>query len=458
MNNVEIKHRINLNNSVVKTTVVKSFMSIINSYISSQTKLCYHMTDVDLDGTITVPVDVLTNEDINTEKRKFENIIMQLKQYLESDINYNVFSLKAKSICSSIIKYSFDWNNSFYIHCEKLHKNVNVKMKKPNVEELIINEYEFKDGSSITEIVNPYITDALICADLCIPYKEMDFGYNVLHFYEHITCTPWFNNKSEYKNDVIYTNGFTSNIGHCYVFSLVQNAKTFENYLYLLVDWMIKSRDLEFWKKHKNDLKRETSRTISETKLNESLGIFARSSGSAYGNVMNNKTYISALKYWSNKPFNIFIRHPFTSFRLNNKRIQELIQKHPLSKVPKPEINTFNYYPYEIFINYTDDHIMTTTKEETSKIAKAHSDYIYYDKLPDGFYGIDVRYNMLNKREFYPELSPENKVFVFYPIFILSTLKKYYNKKTYEELASYMNIEYYYSEKLFEEKYITNME
>lgn len=440
-NIIEIKHRFNYKDSYINYVIINTFMNILNDYISLQTKLNYHAMDIDMDGTISIPVDILSNNDIKDERERFDNVIKQVKQYLEKDINYNVFGSVEKAKIASFMTYKIDWANAFYINVPSLNYSTPIKMKKPNISELIIDEHVFKDKSQIIEIINPYITDGLILVDFSVPYNELGFGYNTLHFFEHMNTTPWAMMNTTVNNNLEYYNGFTSSVGHCYDYCYVKDQKTFEKYLYTTIKFIIESRNLNFWQKHKNDLIRETSRTISETKNNASLGLFAKSSGSAYGDVLENKTYLDAIKYWSNRPFKIFIRHPFTSLKLNTSLIEKLISMNKINKLEKPKIETFDYYPYELLINYSYLTRMTS-RHSSSEIAKIHYEAINHDKIVNGLFGIDVKTEINNPSEYDDEFDDNTRVFQFYPIFILSTLHDYYDKHEYKELVAYVNVQW----------------
>lgn len=446
---IEIKHKFNANGSFMKTYIISNLMELLNSSISSQTPLNYHSKDLDLDSTITIPVDILNKNENN--KNIVNEKIELLKNYLENEINYDMFSLRAKAIMASIMRYNFDWENVLYIEYD--NKKTPIKLKKPNIEPLKIESHLFNDNSTITEIKNKYINDGIIIVDLCVPYNELNFGYNVLHFYEHITCSPWFDNRKN--NNVVYTNGFTSSLAHCYVYAIIKDVATFEEYLYSMITWLCESRNNKFWLEHKNDLERETLRTISETKYNESFSSFARSSGTAYEDVLKNDIYLNALNYWANKPFKLFIRHPF-ELTLDKEKINKLIKLNPLNKVEKPKVKKFNYYPYEVLTNSNSSQTMVTEKIKPEDVAKIHYDYLEHDKIEDGMFGIDVCYKMINKTDFFNDISNDAKIFNYYPIFILSTMKQYYTGKQYKEMANYLNIDFYTNDSLLNEQYITN--
>ena len=126
---------------------------------------------------------------------------------------------------------------------------------------------------------------------------------------------------------------------------------------------------------------------------------------------------------------------------INPSLIEKLISMNKINKLEKPKIETFDYYPYELLINYSYLTRMTS-KHSSSEIAKIHYEAINHDKIVNGLFGIDVKTEINNPSEYDDEFDDNTRVFQFYPIFILSTLHDYYDKREYKELVAYMNVQW----------------
>ena len=174
------------------------------------------------------------------------------------------------------------------------------KKKGKKKYEIKIRQTILKDGTKLKEILDPLINYYGLYINLSVPFSDMDYGYNYLHFYEHIMTYAW---KPLSQQNVLELNGGTTCNAICYVYNIHSNSKSMEEYLKEYIDFHLKSRGNDFWKKEiVKGLETELERTTSETLMEKSLSQMAKTdpySQHAYNTQI--------LQYYSNKPFEIII-------------------------------------------------------------------------------------------------------------------------------------------------------
>ena len=400
--------------------VVYAFMRIIRSQIAFKTNLCYSIPDLNKDCSITIPIDVLANDQVTTEKKLVSSKVKILKHFLEHEFNYEGMSNNLKAVLGGLLNYQYDYTKMLYISNSINDKIVDVALKTPTTAKLEIKRTNH-NGIDVLNIYLPYMDEAMICLDVSRPYEEMGFSYNALHLFEHLLCSPWSALRS--KSSMTNLNGFTSNLGNCFVYSLMSDQKTFKLYMQKMCEWLRDSRKLEFWHEHETELKRETNRTISETKHNPSYLSFARSPGTAY----NYDYDISLFHYWSNQPMKLTIIHPFKGYDFE-------FDFGPMNKVAKPKIETFDSIPLETLVNSP---AVVTSKVTPKEVAAMTLDFYKNGKVHDGLFGVDIRCRELYQGHFYED---DESMLVTVPMFMLSTFRDYLKPETLKQLVVDMNI------------------
>ena len=400
----------------VDKQAVLTFMNVLRGYIGFKTKLGYFISSPDNEGTIVIPVEVFSNDDVTSYKELMRKKIIELKRYLEHEIDYDSFMNEHKIIFSALAYYKFDYNRALYITSKNLKNVVDVKMKPPTFEAMKITTYKYGEDE-VLSICNPYLNQAMICADFSVPYGEMSFMYNALHVYEHIMCSPWVDIQTKQgKNGLLNMNGVTSGLGNCFVYCLTNTQEAFTTYFNELVKWMYGTREDGFWEKHRDHINMEISRTISETKATPYHLTFARSPGCAYSMDYN----FGIFDYWSNKPFNITVIHPF---KYDDAVIKELSTKLQRREVAVPEKPKLKWFPYSI-PNMSSKFNMVTKRYEPKAIAKIVENYYSKHEIVDGNIALDVI-----KRDADPEGFGKGKILEYINMFIISTIRKYMDKK-----------------------------
>lgn len=400
--------------------VVYAFMRIIRCQVAFKTNLCYSIPEVNKDCSISIPIDVLANDQVTSGTKLVSMKMKTLKHYLEKELNYESLPMNLKAVLAGLLDYKYDFTRMLYISNSANNKTMNVNLMVPTTEKLEIKRNNY-NGIDIMNVYIPYMDEALICLDVSRPYEEMAFSYNALHLFEHLLCTPW--SKLRSKSAMTNLNGFTSNLGNCLVYSSMTDQSTFKTYLTKLCEWLRDSRKEEFWHEHEDDLKREINRTISETKHKPTYISFARSPGTAY----NYDYDVSIFHYWSNQPMKLTIMHPFKGFDFKFD-FGELVP------VSKPKIEHFDYMPVEA---PTFSSNVVTTKVTSKFAAKATLDFYQENKCIDGMFGVDVQYREVSKDKFY---EGNDAIFVTVPMFMISTYRDYLKPETLKKLIIDMNL------------------
>ena len=235
-----------------------------------------------------------------------------------------------------------------------------------------------KTSDEVVEIQAPYIRDGAIVIDFSRPFEDMGFMFNGLHIFEHLMCTPWVHMKKFSMENLVCLNGFTTNLGLMYVYTVHNSKASFQVYLDEMISWLNKIRTPGFWHEHMKDeeIQMEIKRTISETIDIPWMVDFARSSGSAFEGNYREEVF----EYWANQPLKITLIHPYQDIFIPN-----LDKPRP---VQKPSIPTFDYLPMQAL---TVDSFTTYKKESTKEIAEQVYDALTYGLILKGDSGVDIQ-------------------------------------------------------------------
>lgn len=433
---IEIKCRYyNKNNDFVKRKILDKFMNVIRCLLAWNTSLDYHLSGPTKNHSITVKLDVLSNDDIKSTEKLIKKKITEIKKYLENDVNYDKLTKDMKITLASVLRFKIDFSKVLYIRSNFTNESIPINLKKMPIKPLIINSYKFQKDE-VCEIINPYITESLICVDASRPYCDMSFDYNCLHLYEHLLCSPW--TMEETKSSIKTLNGFTTRFGLCCVFCFAEDQNSFEHLFMKELEFIYQSRDENFWKSHEKNIELETRRTISETKHEPWLHIFARSSGNAFNIDYNTKIF----EYWSNQPFKITIIHPYSKFNINDMGIDKLSIQHSIRAIERPPTPKFKYYPYYLTMiaNYQKCFTRHVSNDEIKEIFRK---YIFEDKITSGEFGVDVWAK--DKFDVEDEETGKN-IFVsmrcFIPIYLISTVRDLFPSEIHQQIIIRMFLSY----------------
>lgn len=245
-------------------------------------------------------------------------------------------------------------------------------------------------SDEVVEIQVPYIRDGAIIIDFSRPFEEMGFMFNGLHIFEHLMCTPWVHMKKFSMENLVCLNGFTTNLGLMYVYTVHNSKASFQVYLDEMISWLNKIRTPGFWHEHMKDedVQMEIERTISETIDVPWMVDFARSSGSAFEGNYREEVF----EYWSNQPLKMTLIHPY----------QDVFIPHLDSPrhVQKPSIPTFDYLPMQVL---TTQSLVTYKKSSRKELTEQVCDALMYGLVLKGDTGVDIQ--RLNGDGSYFEIS-----------------------------------------------------
>lgn len=380
----------------VEKETVKVFMMILKQMIQARTNLCYLASFDDKEASILIPIDILDNKDVKSFRELLKKKISSLKTYLEKDIDWDGFNNNFKVVISALSLYKFDYSRMLYISSSAFKNKLDINLKEPKLKKMSIKTHRFGDDL-ITEVYNPYLSTSLFDLDLSAPYDEMSIVYNALHVYEHIMCIP-FAQVDDVKNERIrYSNGFTSSIGICHAFAFCDNEETYSKYLKSELKWFYESREDKFWTENKKAIDNQITRTISETKDEVTFVSFARSPGCAYSFDYDVKLF----KYWSNRPLNCLLVHPYTDFEIT-KYVSALSKRYPIKKLKAPDAPKLKYFPLAAVMITNKVH-STTEKLTEKQVTDRLTAYFEKGEICDGIIGYDVAHHELNSKNQYFE-------------------------------------------------------
>jgi hypothetical protein len=196
-----------------------------------------------------------------------------------------------------------------------------------------------------------------------LPFDDYKYGYNYLHFFEHIMTYAW---RRLDKKDIVDINGTTVCNGICTIYVVLKSKEAAEKYTNSLLAFIDNIRTEGFWEK---DLKKarilETSRTMSETQPERSYANSGRTDTSVY-----KKGYdVEILKYFACKPMTIFIVSPEDIRGMFNESRLKNLDKKPFYKLPPPP--TYNYYPVHVLRDKSDRDYFILPRKSIEKLLKA---------------------------------------------------------------------------------------
>lgn len=362
--------------------LIKKFMEIMNSNIGAKTDVNYHIEKV-TNYTIRIPVHVYTNDESKlNECELIDKRVKTIRNFFEN-YNWNSASKVELWLVRSLYTLNFNISDSFIIETEtKNHDYKPVKdilfIKYPNIQFPTIKKTILLDESEITTLVDPYVQDFGLFLNLSITFDEMGMSYNALHLYEHLLTKPWANLSGI---DILELNGSTYPTGVCFVYTIHRNMESLKQYTNATLKWLFESRNQEFWNKISDDIKLETSRTISETRLERTLVSMGRSDFKAY----NNNYDLNIFRYWANKPFNILLVSNVEIKDLNREHLNDIVRKYPLNKIERPPNIKFKHIPIDVLKmkQLTGYYILKQNYEEVKRL------FMEQNFDTKSFYGID---------------------------------------------------------------------
>ena len=344
---IKYNNKVKLNSSSER--LLKQFMLFINGMIGAKTSANYQILNVE-NNTIKIPIYLYTNNDKN--KNPIDLIhdrIKVVRDFLEN-FNWNSVNKRQLWVVRSLRALNINISNAFTMSTvtPKLEfdnlNNEPIVIKYPNLEETIIKRENYSDGSFITYLSDPYLTDYAVFLNLTTSFNDMGMSYNGLHLYEHLMTKAWDNlNGSE----LVEMNGSTWPHALCYIYSIHSTLLSMKEHAAHAILWRLQSREHGFWNKHKDKLKLEIERTVSETRTERTLTNMGRSDLHAY----NYDYDTNIFEYWSNKPFELLIAGPlpYIELKLNKNTIENVIGKYlPREDIVRPPNIVFKHIPMDV--------------------------------------------------------------------------------------------------------------
>ena len=371
------------------------YMQYINMLIGSKTPINYNIHPV-TNFRIIIPIYYYSRNEMHDIYGTIENKIKIIVNYLENDIDWKQTNSKILWCLRSLKILDVDIVNIFslrlltdIIEIEPVDIKLTVKVPELNMPKIITKT--FSDGSNITIYNDEYITEYGVFNDLSVLFNDMSIEYNVLHMYEHLSMFAWngCNGKCcTESNGTTYSNGLSN------IYSIHRTKESLIEYTNALLKFVMKSRSMDYWDKNKKIVEVETLRTISETLKSRTMNSHGRSAISAYSIGYDTNIF----KYLSNRPFNILIM-TYEQINFEFEKIESLIKRYPLNKVPRPKNVIYNYYPFEIAW------CKSITGECSKRIdTKNIINHLFSDLVIDferAFLGIDVMFKSNNDLSIY---------------------------------------------------------
>ena len=366
-------------------------MNFISYYIGAKSKLNYHMAP-STNGKIHIPIYPYESNELQMSQIKLvEKKIEELTKLFET-VDWSTMSKQYYWLIHSMKVLGFDPSKDLQLKIISEDSNIesyfagnpkSIFINTPSDDKIDVNKIEANDGSIFTTIIDPHAVDYGIYIDLSVPFNEMGILSNGLHLYEHLVTKAWDNLNEK---DHILMNGATNAVGVSWVYTIHRTYESFKMFMNATLNFFLKARYKKFWEsdKMKEAIKHETVRTISETRLERSNTLMARSDIHAYDNDYPTEVFY----YWSNKPFNILcvLTKPDEKF-MTKELLNKLVAEYPLNKVPRPPNRKYKNIPIEVLVTKMAQKYKVE-KSDTMDNAKR----ILTDKIEKSYiYGIDCK-------------------------------------------------------------------
>lgn len=295
--------------------------------ITLNTTLCYHYT---LEHhKLIIPIEINFKEIKIPKDKLITDKYFQLIKFLES-IEIKKWAPKDKyaiNLLNSLVE------SGSIIKVKQGNTSHEIIFNEGQFESVEASEHKFKDGTTIKQIVSPFVDDWGIYIDHSKKYEDFTLDYNVLHLFEHL-AVPW-KDEPEY----VFQNGVTNVVGICFCTLITSTKKAFIKGINEYIDWHNKFRsNIDQFKKK---IELEVIRTNYETLDGNSVNSFGKSFSSIY----DNDYRLDILKYYASMPFTIIFVIPE---KIDWKLIHEL---KPSPKVERPKPKRINKIPYTYFFN-----------------------------------------------------------------------------------------------------------
>lgn len=361
---------------------------------------------------LSIPIDVLGNDD--KENKLLASKLKELKRFLKIKIDYRTLSTGQKRWISL------------------MEEIPNLVISSPIGDEKISIKDPFSNGierisiyrtDAGVQIISPYETSAIIAFDLSKPFKDMAFQYNSLHFFEHIMCSNWVGLRGAKNDRLIAMNGFTNEVGICFVYVVAGDKPTAQRYYDKEIDLINESRKNGF---KDSDIKREVSRTISETKSEPFLSCFARNAGGAFDYKYSNHL----LNYWVNQPIKHLIISPWKI------SLQKISKPRDISR---PQIPHFPSIPFEVTsIKNYGFFVHTSSKSSITENARKLKNWILDGGEIEGTrMGVDISMQYYFKESINPlrlsKIGKEESQFL--PAYMLSTCANEFSSSDFSAIV-----------------------
>jgi hypothetical protein len=136
-------------------------------------------------------------------------------------------------------------------------------------------------------------------------FEDMGMSYNALHLYEHLMMKCF---KNLDLSAMLEANGATYPNGICYVYTIHKTKESLKMYLEQTMRVLHEIRQEGYWKQdpQRDEIKFETKRTISETRMSRTLTDFGRTDINAYKDGYKTEIF----DFWSNLPFDVIVTGP----------------------------------------------------------------------------------------------------------------------------------------------------
>lgn len=349
-----------LASKAIPPLLAESYLNSISYLISLKTTISYF------------PAKAVGNKlsvNVDKDRMTMDDAITELKDILNSD----KFSKQFKRLYRILDTRGYEPNKMMInkqVFTFKPPSNIDIHVKE------ITNEY----GDKLTLIADPLIKNAASVINISVSHKEIDFGWNYLHLFEHICCIDAI---EDYERlDAV--NGYTLPTGISTVYAEVLDANAAAQMMKTMQKIWNSSRNGNLVKDYKLKIQREIERTRSETTRDRSLFNYAR---------FNDEYETDVFDYWFNKSFRGYIIA--SSFPDGCESILGL--KMP-RKIKKPETIKFKSIPlYNLELkNMFDASSGPIDEDRVNYRLKTSS--LFYQVSDMTYYGTDIaiKFNIIN--------------------------------------------------------------
>ena len=286
---------------------IDKFLTRLVSLVGAYTDVNYHAAQGSVDGITYINLHSNIGDTEDAVQKRVESII----DYVQS-IDFSKQQTHIIQNVNMLVHNNVNFNKAFSIAViNKVTRQfymhpITIPLKHPHeYSRFNVKRVKEAENGTITYVSDSCTSNYGLFMNLSMKFEDMGMSYNALHLYEHLMMKCF---KNLDLSAMLEANGATYPNGICYVYTIHKTKESLKMYLEQTMKVLHEIRQEGYWKQdsQRDEIKFETKRTISETRMSRSLTDFGRTDINAYKDGYKTEIF----DFWSNLPFDVIVTGP----------------------------------------------------------------------------------------------------------------------------------------------------